>query len=409
MIKKISIFSIVLLMSISLYSQSVFSFYGPAETSFSRDAIGEGMGATGSGDLFRRNTGFINPSLSTSIDRTNFSTALSLGNVKYKDNDGLSFKDDQAFMSYFNIVVPIKQHRFAFHYNTISSGRLNTERATQITYPNSDTPVNLIEEQKIDFSIYRASVFYANKNNILNFGVGISYLFGHRIHFSKQDFESSDYIDARFEEESTFKNPSLNIGVSKMINNFSFGLAGNLPAKLKGDTYVKTNTLNQKTANSTFEFPAQLHLGLTYKPSELFTVSSDMDFEQWAKTNNFENSENSVRLALGLSWDAFRNDDNYFKNIPLRVGISHRNLPFKVYNSTVNELAYHFGISLPLKQYDSYLDFALKLYSRGDASKHLYEDSGFLLTIGTQGFDFLRKPVDRRAPRDIPKPDRGIF
>ena len=407
MIKRFFVFSFLIVFSIVLNAQSVFSFYGPAEIANNRDAHGEGMGDTGAGDLFRTNTSFINPALSTTINKTYFTTALSMGNIYYKDNTGKSFRDDQAFLPYFNIVVPHKQHRFGFAYNNISSGKLNTETASIITYDNKD--FDIIEEQKIDFSLYKASIFYANKNKVLNFGAGISYIFGHKILYYKQDFLDSDFSDARFEKEQTFKNPTLNFGVAKSFSNVSAGLSLSLPVELKGDSYFKTNTLNKSEEKSDYNYPANISFGLTWKASELFAVSSDFDYEMWEDTDNFENSVNSLRAGLGLSWAGISNSKNFFARIPLRAGISHKNLPFEISGNTINELAYHFGLSFPLKQYDSYLDFAVKLYSRGDSTKHNYEENGFLITIGTHGFDFLRKPANRKAPRDIPKPDQGGF
>jgi len=408
MIKRIILILLLLMLTMCMYAQSVFSFQGPAEMYYTRDVFSEGMGGTGSGDLFRRNTGLVNPSLSTTYNRTNFSTAFIMGHLTYK-NKTSSFKDDQGYLPYFNLIIPIKQHRFVFHYNTISTGKLNTENSTEVSFDNNDT-YEILEEQKIDFSLYRASVFYANKNKVLNFGFGVSYLFGHRVHYHKQSYTESQLSNAIFEQESLFKNPTLNIGVSKIINKFSVGIAGSLPAKLKGDHYYKTNTLNEKTGDFTYEYPATLNFGLTFKPAEYFSLSTDIDYENWKETDNFDSPENSARVAFGISWDSYKNDDNFLKNIPVRLGISHRNLPFKVNNSSINELAYHFGISFPLKQYDSYLDLGLKIYSRADMNKHNYEETGFLFSIGTQGFDFLRKPLDRKAPRDIPKPDnRSIF
>jgi hypothetical protein len=161
--------------------------------------------------------------------------------------------------------------------------------------------------------------------------------------------------------------------------------------------------------NDGYDFPHQFTFGLTWKAHNLVFVSTDFDYEFWSNTNNFDNPIDALRIGAGLSWSGIRNSRNFMARIPLRAGISHRNLPFEVEEHRVNEMAYHFGFSFPLRRLDSYLDFAVKFFERGDAEKHGYEESGFLITIGTQGFDFIRRPVNRKAPRDIPTPDTGRF
>jgi hypothetical protein len=148
---------------------------------------------------------------------------------------------------------------------------------------------------------------------------------------------------------------------------------------------------------------------MTYRLSELFKLSADVDYELWEETNNFSNPVNTARGGIGISWDAIPHSKKFLAVFPVRAGLSYRNLPFKVENelkpgelNMVHEWAYHFGVSLPLKQYDSYLDIAAKFFSRGDASKTNYEDNGFLLTFSIHGFDFLRTPPNRKTPREIP-------
>jgi hypothetical protein len=402
MIKKIALYMAMSTICISLTAQSIFTFYGPPDFTFTRDTYGEGMGGTGAGDLFRVNTSFVNPAISTSIGRTYFTTAVSMGTVTYSDQNQNSFSDNHFSIPYFNIVFPYKQSRFGFHYQNISASILNTQ--AQATIFDGDIP--LIEEQKIETSMFRAGLFWANRNQVLNFGVGLNYIFGHDIRFSQQDFDDPSLVNSRFEVEKQFRNPSATVGVAKNFGKVSSGLAGSLPLSLKGESYFRGNSLDMdEEEQAVYELPAHINFGLTYKLTNLVFLSTDIDYDMWGQTANFDDPKDTIRLGLGVAWAGMPMSKKFLAKFPARAGISYRNLPFEVNNNSINEVAYHFGLSLPLKQYDSYLDIATKFYSRGNAKNTLYEENGFTLTFGIHGFDFIRTPPNRKVHRDIPRTD----
>jgi hypothetical protein len=184
----------------------------------------------------------------------------------------------------------------------------------------------------------------------------------------------------------------------------SSGLAFSLPVKLKGENILKT-TFSNATEEDYFNYPALLALGTTWKLYDYVYLSSDIDYQFWGDTELFDNAVNSMKMGVGVNWIGISRSNNLIAKIPVRAGISYRNLPFKYADNLIYETGYHFGVSVPLKQFESYLDVGVKLFTRGDAAKHGYEESGFLITIGTQGFDFLRRPLNRKAPREIPRAD----
>ena len=387
-----------------LSAHSIFSFYGPAEMNYQRDTYSEGMGGTGLGDLFRPNVSLLNPALSTTIDKMHFATALSMGYTTYKNSENVSFKDDQIFLPFFNMIIPFRQHRLGVNFQNISSGRLSTEQKYRREIDEEE--IHLTEIQRVDFTLFKAGIVYAYQNKYVDWGVGLNYIVGHDVRFFRQDYDSSSLMTSRFETEHTFNNPSIDIGLAKKLDNVSVGLAYSLPVELKGDSYFKTNTLNEKVTQAVFEYPAHAALGISWKVHELFFVSSDVDIELWGNTKNFENPVNTFRTGFGISWAGNKDSRRYLARMPLRSGISYKNLPFEINDHQISELAYHIGFSLPLKTHDSYLDVAVKFFQRGDENKHNLSENGFLLTIGTQGFDFLRRPANRKAPREIPIPDR---
>jgi len=396
---KILLFLTLLLLS-TLHAQSIFSFYGPADATSQRDVYGEGMGGTGSGDLFRINTGYLNPATSVSQTRTYFSTAISMGNISYSDGNTLKSTDNQFYLPYFNVVFPFKQSRFGFQYQNIASGNLNITSPLQNDLLTGD----YTETQDIRFSLYKAGLFWANRNKHLHFGVGLNYIFGHHIKEAKQDFDDTLMKDSAFKVDKSFRNPMFTLGIAKNWDDLSFGLSANYPLEMRGETLFTHNNIEEALgADAIFEYPPSANFGITYKLSEMFYWSTDIDYELWGNTNNFDNPVNTARIGTGFSWAGIPLSKVFFWKFPLRAGVSYRNLPFQIDNNNVNEISYHMGVSVPLKLYDSYLDVAGKLYYRGNASETKYEENGFLLSIGIKGFDFMRTPPNRKPPREIPR------
>jgi hypothetical protein len=394
-----------------LTAQSIFSFYGPADIAYQRDAFGEGMGGTGAGDLFRVNTNLVNPALSVTVNRTYFSTAVSMGNISYRDSGGGSFTDNQFYLPYFSLVFPYKQNRFGFHYQNMASGNLDTQSTSSVDFdtnlPVAPGSTNITQSENVALSMYKAGIFWANRNRIMHFGLGLNYVFGHDIRHSGLAFEQPGLANSSFEIENSFQNPAISVGVAKIFGDLSTGFAVNIPFDFKGETTFKTNQPNPKdpiSENSKFELPYQTTVGLTYRVNDMFFISADADYEGWGSTDSFQNSVDTYRLGVGASWSGRPLSRVFLAKFPVRAGLSYRNLPFRVNDNLVHETAYHFGVSLPLKQYDSYMHVATKFFSRGNANKTDYEENGFLLTFGVHGFDFLRTPPNRKMHRDIPRP-----
>jgi hypothetical protein len=215
--------------------------------------------------------------------------------------------------------------------------------------------------------------------------------------------ESLGASNAYFKRENSFNNPNFNIGLAKSFENISMGLTYSTPVELKGDNTLQTTHYKNEDASEPFKYPATMAYGVTWKAHEYFRLSSDIDYQFWSDTN--DDYVDTIRGGLGVAWTGLSDRYNYFYRIPVRTGVSLANLPVKADYCKIYETAYHLGFSLPLKNTDSYLDFAVKWFWRGDINKHGKAEDGFLISIGTNGFDFLRRPVSRKEPREIPRPD----
>ncbi len=400
--KKVILLVSALMILISLNAKSVFSLYGMPETFSGADAVGLGMGETGIGNVFRQNLSLNNPSLLTNNLYTVFATAYSFGNSTSKGDLG-SYDGDQGYFPYFSFILPYKQHRFGINYSSISNGLFSTEFSST----GSDGSTSK-EVHRIDQSIYRTDIVYANKNQIADFGVGFCYYFGHDTNFSSFSFNTDSLVTTKTETENNYKAPGFLIGVSKTFDDkYSLGLSFVLPTTLKGDRTFKNVVISETDGDSKFELPAKISVGAGYKIGKFSDLAFDFDYEDWTSVNSLKNPVKSWRTGLGIEYAGNPESNSFFKKMGYRTGFSYQVLPFSLNNNNINEISGTIGLSLPIKLRDSKLDLALKLFKRGNKSDNGYEDSGFLITFGTLGFDIFTKPVNRKGHRDIPVPDNS--
>ncbi len=399
---------VFLLIAVLLAGNSIFSFDGMPLEYYGNDVYGVGMGGTGSADLFHINPNFHNPSLATTTNNVLFSTATSLGYMWYQDSNNNEFRDDGIYMPYFTMAIPIKNHRFAFSFNSIASG--NIENAKELEFESFSDTLQYSEINRLSTSLYKADMVYAYKSSVVNVGVAMNYYLGHRIRYWKIDFEDDDYNDAKYEIEKIYKNPGFTVGLSKKIGKVSLGAAYSSRVKLEGSiTYKYGHTPYADTLSLEddflFEVPAQVSGGITWKFMEKYKASLDGYYQMWQETKDY--SKNTLKLGLGFAYDPLSGYGSWFEKIPLRFGGYYRELPFDVNSEKIIEKAVTFGSSIPLKSPNKKIEFAVTYTTRGDVDKHGLSDESLMFSFGITGFDIFKKRYKRIEHREIPKADEN--
>ncbi len=400
----------LLVISTALFCNSIFSFKGMPLQYYGNDVYGMGMGDTGAADLFRINPNFSNPSVATSTNKVLFSTAVSMGYMWYEDADGNSFRDDGMVLPYFQIAVPILNHRLAFSFNSIASGDLENERDTYFETSAGDT-LFYNETNRLSSSLFKAEGIYAYKNPIINIGIGASYYLGHRIRYWKSDFDDSNLTDTKYEIEKTFKNPGFSIGLSKRINQLSIGLTYSNHVKLKGDVEYKfdhdpwSNSMDY-TDDYLFEVAPSISGAFTYRFLERYKASLDVHYDMWEDTDLYD--KNVLKAGLGFAYDPLSGYGKWYERIPIRLGGYIRELPFEADKAKISEQAVTFGTSIPLKSANKKIELAVQYLSRGNIDDNNLSDRSLMFTFGITGFDIFKKRPKKIEHREIPKADKGL-
>ncbi len=388
-----------------LGANSIFSTYGFAEQYYNVDTYSIGMGETGYSDLYRFNTGFGNPSLATTCSSVVFSTGVSFGYMNYKDKNGKTFRDDGLFLPYFSVAVPFKNHHLALNFNTVAAGNF-TNDVDKTSMFNGDT-LTVNETNRIESNIYRIDLIYALHTDWVNIGAGLNYYTGQRSRYVESDYDDSDFVDAKYETNHFFHSYGWSLGLSKRFSNMSLGLAYSPKIKLEGDTefnYV-FDPYQDELADGSFELPERYSLSLTWRYLQKFKFSTDVHYEMWDKTDNDVENLNSAKVSLGIAYDPIYDRGGWYQRLPLRVGVSYRQLPFEVNDSRVTETSVSGGFSVPFKSPGKEIHFGVQYTMRGDKSKHGVEENTLMFTIGTKGFDIFKKRKKSIEHRDIPQPD----
>ena len=399
---------------VSLNANSIFSFNGYPIKRDNLDSYGLGIGETGVSDLFRINASQENPSTTTTVDNLIFSTAISFGYINYKSEDN-KFNGDFFNTPFFNIAVPVKKHRFGFNFTSLANGNLKIVKEASYDSELLDEELTYEEKNWIKSSIYRVGLNYALKNNLLNFGFGVDYYFGNRIfHYDAyyDAVEGQNIYDTRYEISKNFKEPGFSFGLNKKLDNVAFGFAFHSPVDIEMNSEYKyeinsypTGNISRKLDNITYKLPTKLSFGATYKINQNWKTTAETNYELWRESDINRNPENSYKLALGLAYDPVWGLGKWWQSIPFRFGGYIKKLSFEVNENPVNENALTFGLSVPFASSHKYLDFSVKYLIRGNLDNNSYQDKSLQFSIGTSGFDILRKRRKRTEPREIPKAD----
>lgn len=394
--KKLTSIIVTICLTGILSASSIFSFGKfPLRTNFA-DVYGIGLGGASIGDLHRINVSYANPSLSLTTNKVSFATAVKFGFINYKDED-TSFRDDNFEAPYFNIIIPVKDNRFFFNFNKYLSGNSENIKITD----------NFEESQKIDSYIYNVDFGYAYKTKFVNLGLKARVFLGHYTHQFEQNFTTDDMLSTKFEKYGELKNISYTFGASKKFDKLSLGGYFSAATKLTGmsEFLFSENVYSVDLPDNEFEVPNSFGFGLAYRSANRLKYVFDYEFENWSTTDSYQDAQNSNIMKAGIAYDPLWGYGEWWQRIPLRVGMSYRNLPFKINDNNIDEISGTFGLSIPLKKVHQKIDLGLVYTQRGNQDNNGISENSFMLNIGIQGFDIFHRQYNRTRKVDIPQAD----
>jgi hypothetical protein len=379
---------------------SIFSFNGLPNQYYGNDIYGFTMGDTGMADAYRINTGFGNPALLARTRNAVFSTGIMVGDTWYEDNLNHKYTDNSLDFPYFSFVIPIASHKFGFQFQSLSSGVVKDQ-----TYVPADTLhhfSSFTEYNSIDSYLYRVDFMYSYPFKYFDFGVGLNYYLGHENRSISQDSGNSPF-NTIYSITRSYQNPGFSVGLLKKTDRFSTAFTYNSATTLKGDTEFRSIQLTESESSAKYQLPNRFGMGLTLNHNDLVRTNYEFHYDMWKSAKNDENTSDSWKAGIGITYDPMATGDSFLKKIPLRGGFSWRRLPFEKNNASIDEKAASFGFSIPLKAPQNRIDLGFQYSMRGDKSKNLVQESSLMMMFGISGFDIFTREPRRTVPRDIPK------
>lgn len=397
----ISIVTIILSSQMLIAGNSILSYEGVPCQNFGNDIYGKSMGDVGLSDIFRKNTGFGNPAMIGNANLTLVSTGIMFGWTGYKSNyiTEKSYRDNSLDFPFFSVVIPVNRHRYGFQLNSYSSGVTSNQTTVEV-----DSSF-ITEKQSINRYLFRADLMYAYNFRIINVGLGLNYFFGHDNRRFEQ-YGSYGIFNTREKVEATYKNPTGSIGITTKIDNFAIGAYYTKSSILKGESKRSSIHETEAPIQIKHSIPDHIAAGITTKLNNEFKISGDVHLDLWKNAEHTYNTENGLKLGIGFAHEPkAETKKTFWGQIPKRIGVSTRNLPFKINDNTIYETAVSTGLTLPIKQKDSQIDVGTQYIWRGDIEQHNLQDRSLMLMIGLTGFDIITRAFDRSSPRAVPKAD----
>ncbi len=405
LIAKIMIILAIICASGLYAGNSIFSVAGMPYQYLGNDVYSQGLGDASIGDGLRLVHGYSNPALVNTANTVNFYTALKSGYVRYNTENEGHFTDEALDFPFFSIVAPYRKHRFAFQFNSSQSGNVQNRLITG--YSEASTTGDstaYYEENLIDSYIYKLDLYYGYRfSQGWSIGFGPNIYIGHREQEYIQDngFDSTGQANARYKSRYTFTNVGLTAGFLKQSATWSIGARYEMGRDFDTESEYFTIHSTEELEDDTYKLPHRFGLGFAKKWLGKFKFVSDVNYEIW---DDFMGTDyhNAWKVGLGFGYEPKVRKNGFWKYVPLRVGVSYRELPFDYNNEKIYEQAASFGFSLPLHSKIDKIDIAVEYLIRGDESIHGIEDRSLMLNIGFSGFDIFKKVYRRTEPREIP-------
>ena len=409
MIKKIIIISILLVQS-ALFGNSIFSRYGWVEQDFGMDIYSQGMGETGIADIHRDNLCISNSALLTTPNKSVFSTSLKFGYDNYDDGK-YKYKDKEAHFSYASLIIPVSKNNFL---GLRFSSKFHNYLKNCKYFKGDSEYKNYKETNLFDGTVSNIGFAYAHKHNlsgnkqdledkyVISIGFGFNYYFGQNIQEREIDFADYSFIDYRENIISKFNGINFSCGFTAKISRLTIG--GFFDSKTELNNNYKHNFIftNYEEQWANEKLPVQIGVGINFCLADNINIESDYRISMWKDIDSKFFDRNSHFVSFGGSYLPAQSN-KFIKNIPLRCGFYYKQLPFKLEDNSVDEIAVSCGFDIPIKaRLLGKLSIAFQYGMRGTVIHNGYGDRFVKFSIGVFAGDYWKKRR-ARTEREIPK------
>lgn len=405
MIKKIIVFGLFIISSISVAqesSSSPYSYFGIGELKFRGTEEAKSMGGLAIvGDSINLN--LTNPASYSHLRLTTFTVGGSstFGNIQ---NDELKEKVKRTSLDYIAVGIPMGKFGAAIGLMPYSSVGYRITGDSYIGNTNIPSTKRFSGNGSIN-RVFVGTAYNFSKN--LSFGLNIEYNFGN---LESEVAETSNELQLGTRELNTaqVKGTTFNFGLlyNRMLND-KLKLYSSLHY-IPESKLSSTNTRNvavltysvssgaelisdsQDVAvpNSKIVVPSKFALGFGVGQANKWMLGTEVSFIGTKKmTNVFANDvtnatyKNAQRYIIGGYYiPKFDSYSSYFSRVVYRAGFRYEKTGLNIENQDINDYGMNFGFGLPVGI--SKIDLGFEFGKRGTTSNGLIQENYFNINIG---------------------------
>lgn len=182
-------------------------------------------------------------------------------------------------------------------------------------------------------------------------------------------------------------NLSNNIDVSSDVYNHSYKY-NNAGVPIQRDTILYSNNAKAET-----KMPAFIGGGISLQDVNHWLVGIDANYQKWSdfSTISSDSLNDAYKIAIGGEFTPKYNSVNYWERVNYRVGTRFARTQINLQNTPINDYAFTFGFGFPIRKdaittassvYQTRINVAFEIGSRGTTQEKLLKENYFRLTIG---------------------------
>ncbi len=254
-----------------------------------------------------------------------------------------------------------------------------------------------------------------------NFSAGFntSFVFGNLEKTRTVSTDSSYFLNLRMKNDIVVNDFLLNYGVQyskKFKNDLTLGIGlvfsntSNLTAKQDSFAYtflsattseaIKDTLINTSGANGKIVIPQNIGFGFCFGKKDRWMTGVDVSMQNWEKFSSFgekDSLKNSLQAAVGFEFTPKNSAvSGYWKKVHYRFGARYNKTYLQLRNNQLSEVAFSFGLGLPLKKSKTAINVGFELGQRGTTDDNLIQEKFGRIVLSLSVYErwFIKKKFD---------------
>lgn len=412
MIKIALVFGLILFGATASYAQqseyndsSIYSYLGPGLPLYSGSSQAGGMGLTGVSIRSQLHGNVSNPALWATTRLTMMNGGFSSEYVEASEINS-SARYSNFKMNSFQLQLPINREKLGV---SLSLTPVTESKYSVSTFSTYIRPGNeFAQPDTIQYSVFNRGDGGLNRLEMgfgyqlherVSVGYAASIVFGTQSNYRENTFNSLTFAFTA-ENESVFSYGMGNrFGIyadsPKVFTNsdyLSLGAVVSLPVSLDETrnltgVFGNTDVELQNEQKGQRLLPIEYTLGLSYYPNQLSMITTEAQFQEWSKYENFAGFnedflKDRIKLGVGFEYAAIRRQENsVFTRFIYRAGVSYDTGHLELNDKSIETLMFSAGLGIPSPVAGSSVDINFDFGIRGTTSHELVRERIFAVRV----------------------------